>query len=87
MVTADEGAHVVVGDYTTEGFWRTDEADSVRGIGWRHRTIATWLNGLARVGFRIERVEEPVGRDNRRVDGGGPWRSIPRFLAIAATNA
>jgi 2-polyprenyl-3-methyl-5-hydroxy-6-metoxy-1,4-benzoquinol methylase len=73
-----------VGDYAVERFWRTDESDSIRGIGWHHRTVATWITAIARAGFVVQSVEEPVGHDDRRADGGGPWRTIPRFLAIAS---
>jgi SAM-dependent methyltransferase len=84
MVVTDNGPRLQLGDYAVEQHWHTDEADSVRGIGWHHRTLATWFTTLTRGGFHIDHVEEPLGRDDRRADGGGPWRDIPRFLAIAA---
>ena len=79
-----EGARRLIGDYTVEGFWRTDESASVRSVGWYHRTVATWLTTVAGAGFAITEVREPTGDEPRRADGGGPWSRVPRFLAFTA---
>jgi SAM-dependent methyltransferase len=75
---------LAIGDYTSECHWRSPGSGGVSEIGWYHRTVATWLTSIASTGFTIERVDEPVGDEPRRADGGGPWRSVPRFLAVRA---
>jgi 2-polyprenyl-3-methyl-5-hydroxy-6-metoxy-1,4-benzoquinol methylase len=82
--TTPEGVRRVIGDYTLEGHWQTDEAAAVRSVGWHHRTLATWLTAMAAAGFVISEVREPTGDEPRRADGGGPWMRVPRFLAISA---
>jgi len=74
----------LIGDYTAEGFWRTDEPASVRSVGWYHRTVATWLTTVAGAGFAITEVREPTGDEPRRAGSGGPWSRVPRFLAFTA---
>lgn len=74
-----------VGAYQREGHWNTDDTDSIRRIGWHHRTLATWLSTCAEAGFIIDTVREPTGADPRRSDSGGHWSEIPRFLAWRAT--
>lgn len=83
--TSDGDPRIVVGSYTSEGPTAERASDSVlRALGWQHRTMASWLNALIDAGFVVDRVVEPVGDEPRRADGGGNWRRIPRFLAIAA---
>ena len=79
-----EGPRRLVGDYLTEGFWQTDEASSIRSVGWYHRTIATWMTAVAAAGLVVVEVREPAGLEPRRPDGGGPWSAVPRFLAFSA---
>ncbi|HTJ33749.1 MAG TPA: class I SAM-dependent methyltransferase [Dactylosporangium sp.] len=77
-----------LGRYAEERHWSTTDGGPVRAvhhIGWHHRTLATWLTALGGAGLRIERAAEPMGRDAGRPDGGGPWRDIPRFLALRCT--
>ncbi|HEX8803927.1 MAG TPA: class I SAM-dependent methyltransferase [Acidimicrobiales bacterium] len=50
---------VAVTGYFDERFWRSSNPDGVRRAGNHHRTLATYLNALARHGFTPERVEEP----------------------------
>jgi hypothetical protein len=46
--------------YFDEGFWRSTNAEGIRGkVGAYHRTLATYLNLLLAMGFRLDRVEEP----------------------------
>lgn len=73
-----------LGNYTSEGYWRTDETDSIRGIGWHHRTVATWLTTCSAAGFSIDDLREPTGAGVDRSDGGGRWSDTPRFLAWRA---
>jgi 2-polyprenyl-3-methyl-5-hydroxy-6-metoxy-1,4-benzoquinol methylase len=79
-----EGPRRLVGDYVIEGYWQTDEAGSIRSVGWYHRTIATWVKALVAAGFVLVEVREPTGAEPRRPDGGGPWSVVPRFLAFSA---
>jgi SAM-dependent methyltransferase len=76
-----------VGAYAHETYWSTDEADSIRSLGWHHRTMATWLSAVARADFNIEECREVAGSDLRRADSGGPWADLPRFLALRARRA
>lgn len=73
-----------LGSYTTEGHWHTDETDSVRSIGWHHRTMATWLTACATAGFVLDELREPVGAAPERADSGGHWQHTPRLLAWRA---
>jgi SAM-dependent methyltransferase len=75
----------IIGDYIEERAWADEgELESIRQIGWHHRTLATWINDLAAVGLAIDRVEEPTGADGARPDGGGHWAGVPRFFAYSA---
>jgi SAM-dependent methyltransferase len=80
----EQGSRRVVGDYSIERFWSTDEEASVRSVGWHHRTVASWLNALSQARFNIVEVREPIGNEPRRPDGGGPWAGVPRFFAVSA---
>jgi 2-polyprenyl-3-methyl-5-hydroxy-6-metoxy-1,4-benzoquinol methylase len=80
----DSSARRQLGAYTREGYWRTDETDSIRAVGWYHRTLATWLTTCATAGFTIGTVREPTGAESRRQDQGGRWSNTPRFLAWRA---
>jgi len=51
---------VEVRDYFAEGYWRRGNPEGVRGrLGAHHRTLSTYVNGLARFGLCIERLLEP----------------------------
>lgn len=71
-----------VSGYFDEGFWRSDNPDGVRGkVGAHHRTLSTYLNGLASAGLALEKVVEPAevgpSRESHPVD-----QEVPRlFLA------
>lgn len=45
--------------YFDERFWRSPNPNGVRRAGNHHRTLATYLNALARKGFTLEEVDEP----------------------------
>jgi SAM-dependent methyltransferase len=67
--------------YFEEGFWRSHAGTTVRGqVGAHHRTLSTYLNALAAVGLRIERVLEPrpEGALAERMPSG--YREVPAFL-------
>ena len=81
---AEQGSRRVVGDYSIERHWSTDEEASIRSVGWYHRTVASWLNAISQAGFNIVEVREPSGDEPRRPDGGGPWAVVPRFFAVTA---
>ena len=52
---------VEVRDYFSEGHWRRGNPEGIRGrLGAHHRTLSTYVNGLARAaGLKIERLLEP----------------------------
>jgi SAM-dependent methyltransferase len=83
----EQGSRRVVGDYSIERYWSTDEEASVRSVGWHHRTVASWLNALTQARFNIVELREPIGNEPRRPDGGGPWAVVPRFFAVTAQRA
>lgn len=60
---AREGDAIVgveVRDYFAEGYWRRGNPEGIRGrLGAHHRTLSTYVNGLARFGLDIERLLEP----------------------------
>ncbi|WP_371798447.1 hypothetical protein [Streptomyces sp. NBC_01707] len=58
--TEDGAVHRVVGDYLTEGFWRSVNPEGARRAGNQHRTLSTYLTALVGHGFRIEAVHEPA---------------------------
>jgi len=50
--------------YFTEGFWRSDNPNGVRGqVGAHHRTLATYLNTLSSAGLLVEQIAEPSMSD------------------------
>jgi 2-polyprenyl-3-methyl-5-hydroxy-6-metoxy-1,4-benzoquinol methylase len=83
-IAGPDGVHRMIGCYNEERHWHVDGVESVRSIGWYHRTIATWFTAVADAGFVIDEVREPLGADDRRSDGGGSWTRTPRFLAWRA---
>jgi ubiquinone/menaquinone biosynthesis C-methylase UbiE len=63
------------GGYFSEGFWRSDYAQGVRGqVGAYHRTLSTYLNAMTDAGLILERVVEPPAAG----EGGGP--GLPKVL-------
>ena len=80
QVTAPDGSLLrTVGEYFTEGFWRSDERPGPPGrVGAYHRTLATYVNTLTGAGLGVERLGEP------RV-APGPlvrtiWQEVPAVL-------
>ncbi|MDH6133362.1 ubiquinone/menaquinone biosynthesis C-methylase UbiE [Kitasatospora sp. MAA4] len=83
---ADGAVRRVVGNYLTEGFWRSDNPDGARRAGNQHRTVSTYLTALVRHGFVLEAVTEPV--PSAQVAAAQPQRAgLPPFLAIRARRA
>ncbi|TWF82907.1 class I SAM-dependent methyltransferase [Kitasatospora viridis] len=72
-----------VGDYLTEGFWRSDNPAGVRRAGNQHHTVATYLTALLDAGFALEAVTEPAPPPP--VTQQQPQRAgLPPFLVIRA---
>src|SRR5690606_13871190 len=75
---------VSVTGYFDERFWRSSNPHGVRRAGNRHRTLATYLNGLARAGFVLDAVEEPrptpLLAEQQPLDA-----EVPIFFAARAT--
>lgn len=68
--------------YFREGFWRSDNANGVRGqVGAYHRTLSTYINALIRTGFTVDQVREPQPLDEvaARVPG---YAEVPVVLAV-----
>ncbi|MGA8112370.1 MAG: methyltransferase domain-containing protein [Actinocatenispora sp.] len=79
----DGGGRRVVGDYLTEGFWRTADPESVRRAGNQHRTVSSYVVTLLAHGFLIESMAEPA--PDRKVAAAQPLRAtLPPFLLIRA---
>jgi SAM-dependent methyltransferase len=49
----------LVNAYLDERFWRSSNPHGVRRAGQDHRPLATYLNSLTAIGFRVEAVDEP----------------------------
>ena len=49
----------LVNGYINERFWRSSNPHGVRRAGHYHRPLATYLNSLTEIGFRLEVVDEP----------------------------
>jgi ubiquinone/menaquinone biosynthesis C-methylase UbiE len=79
---AEDGAvHRVVGDYLTEGFWRSANPEGARRAGNQHRTLSTYLTALVGHGFRIEAVHEPA--PDVRLATTQPRRAgLPPFMVL-----
>ncbi|MFF1836978.1 methyltransferase domain-containing protein [Streptomyces sp. NPDC058231] len=73
----------VVGDYPTEGFWRSENPEGARRAGNQHRKLSTYLTTLMRQGFRTEGVEEPA--PDAIVAAAQPQRAgLPPFMVFRA---
>ncbi len=72
-------------DYTDEG--ARDETWFVAGVRKAHRTIATLMNGLTESGLTIERVVEPVPREEWLASHPSmrDERRRPMFLLVRAS--
>lgn len=69
----------VVRWYGSEGHWQSG-GDGVRGhMGAYHRMLSTYINGLLRAGFRLERIDEPL------VEGGGLMAQVPKVMIVVGT--
>ena len=76
----------VVGDYLTEGFWRSANPEGARRAGNQHRTLSTYLTALVRHGFRLEAVDEPA--PDARVAAAQTRRAgLPPFVVLRARQA
>lgn len=81
--TEDGTVRRVVGEYLTEGFWRSTNPEGVRRVGNRHRRLSTYLTALVRHGFRLEAVDEPT--PDAGVVAAQPHRArLPPFIAVRA---
>jgi hypothetical protein len=71
---------VVIRRYASEGHFNS-AGDGARGhMGSYHRMLSTYVNDLIRVGFVLERLEEPLdGPAN-----GALFSEVPMVLVIAA---
>lgn len=84
--TEDGAAHRVVGDYLTEGFWRSANPEGARRAGNQHRTLSTYLTALVGHGFRIEAVHEPA--PDARLATAQPQRAgLPPFMVLHVRQA
>ncbi|MFE4371693.1 class I SAM-dependent methyltransferase [Streptomyces sp. NPDC056835] len=84
--TEDGTVRRVVGDYLTEGFWRSRNPEGARRAGNQHRKLSTYLAALMRNGFGIEAVEEPT--PDARVVAAQPQRAgLPPFMLLHARRA
>ncbi|WP_199042593.1 class I SAM-dependent methyltransferase [Glycomyces salinus] len=73
----------VVGDYATEGFWRSDNPQGVRRAGNRHRKLSTYVAALIEHGFALEAMTEPAPDEG--VVAEQPRRAgLPPFLVLRA---
>jgi SAM-dependent methyltransferase len=82
--TARDGRPAVsLTGYFEERFWRSTNPHGVRRVGNYHRTLSTYLNALARIGFHLDAVEEP--RPSRLLSEQQPlYKEIPMFFAARA---
>lgn len=84
---AREGDAIVgveVRDYFAEGYWRRGNPEGIRGrLGAYHRTLSTYVNGLARFGLDIERLLEPRAGDY--ADLAPVHRRVPVALVARCT--
>ncbi len=69
-----------IGDYFTEGHWRSDTRTGPPGkVGAYHYTLSTYLNTLIDVGLTLERVSEP--RATASLAEARPiWAEVPPVL-------
>lgn len=71
----------VVGDYLSEGFWRSGNPQGVRRAGNQHRQLSTYVNALIGAGFAITGLSEPV--PDEALAASQPQRAaLPPFLLV-----
>jgi len=74
-----QGADKSLWNYFEEGFWRVDNPGGVKAkVGSYHRTLSTYVNGLAEAGLMIERMIEPQGGRHSVLD----TNRVPGFLFV-----
>jgi ubiquinone/menaquinone biosynthesis C-methylase UbiE len=88
QVVADDGTVLrTVGEYFTEGFWRSDQRPGPPGrVGAYHRTLATYVNTLADAGLVLERLCEPRGGAGRS-SSRPVWQEVPPVLVARCRRA
>lgn len=76
----------VISRYSQEGFWRSDNAQGIRGrVGANHRTLATYLNTLIQTGFHLKELIEPTLPKGHYPDAFRQAESeIPAVLVVSA---
>lgn len=80
---ADGSSRRVVGEYASEGFWRSANPEGVRRAGNQHRMLGTYVAALVGQGFAVEAMSEPL--PDARVAAGQPQRAgLPPFLIVQA---
>ncbi|WP_433559371.1 class I SAM-dependent methyltransferase [Pseudonocardia xinjiangensis] len=78
------GAERVIGNYATEGFWRSANPQGVRRAGNHHRMISHYLNALIAHDFTLTMVAEPPAHP--LVIAEQPQRAaLPPFLLVRAS--
>jgi hypothetical protein len=76
-----------VGDYFTEGYWRRDSSEGVRGkVGGYHRTLSTYVGALVGSGLTIERMLEPRAT-GRFAEFAPIYESVPVVLVARCKKA
>lgn len=88
-MATDQGTVRTVGRYFVEGQWRSDTRPGPPGkVGVYHRTLSTYLNGLAEAGLVLERAAEPHPvdelPDSPSLTGAGRpvWQEVPAVLVV-----
>lgn len=80
---ADGRPGMSVTGYFDERFWRAQAPNAVRRAGNYHRTLSTYLNALANVGFVLEHATEPVA-SRLLADQRPVYTQVPILLAARA---
>lgn len=83
MTNEPKSIDSTVPGYFEEGFWRSDNANGVRGkVGAYHRTMSTYMNNLVEAGFMIHHIAEPqaTGQLAERVPTN---REVPATMVFA----
>lgn len=70
-----------IGEYFTEGFWRSDTRTGPPGkVGAYHRALSTYINSVIDAGLTIEEVSEPIATP-RLAEARPVWSEVPAVLA------
>lgn len=77
--TGDGTIRRLVGDYLTEGFWRSSNPNGARRAGNQHRKLSTYITALMNNGFKIAAVDEPTP-DPRVVAAQTQRSGLPPFM-------